>query len=71
MNWKLLIFQAVIISQLVYGLETLIATESILHKLDTFHMDGLRKILGVPPTFIDRTNTDESVRQRIKDEFEN
>ena len=70
MNWKLSIFQAVIISKLFYGLDTLIATETTLHKLDTFQMQGLRKILGAPPTFIDRTNTDESVRQRIKDEFE-
>ena len=33
-------------------------------------MKGLRKILGIPPTFIDRTQTDESVRQKIKDEYE-
>ena len=65
-----MIFQAVITSKLLYGLETLIATETTLHKLDTLQIKGLRKILGVPPTFIDRTNTDESVRQRIKDELE-
>ena len=60
MNRKLLIFQAVIISKLFYGLETLIAAETALHKLDTFQMKGLKQILGVPPTIIDRTNTDES-----------
>ena len=44
--------------------------QSRLCTLDTFQMKVLRKIWGAPPTFIDRTNTDESVRQRIKDEFE-
>ena len=36
--WKLFIFQAVVISKLLYGLETLIATEATLHKLNTFQM---------------------------------
>ena len=58
------------ISKLLYGLETLIATETTLHKLNTFQMKGLRKILGVPPTFIDRSHTDESVRQHIKTEYD-
>ena len=44
MKWKLLIFNAVCISKLVYGLETLIATDSTLHKLDTVQMKGLRNI---------------------------
>ena len=37
-SWKLLIFQAVVISKLLYGLETLIASEATLHKIDTFQM---------------------------------
>ena len=33
-------------------------------------MRGRRKILGIPPTFIDRNHTDESVRQHVKEEYE-
>ena len=47
-KWKLLIFNAVCISKLAYGLETLIATEATLHKLNTVQMKGLRKILKIP-----------------------
>ena len=39
-----------------------------LHKLDTVQMKGLRKIMQIPPTFIDRAQTDESVLNKIKEE---
>ena len=56
-------YQAVIVSKLVYGLETLQFTEAQGRQLDTFQQRGLRKILGIAPTFIDRTNTNEDVLQ--------
>ena len=44
LKWKLLIFNAVCISKVVYGLETTIAKEATLHKLDTVQVKGLRKL---------------------------
>ena len=47
---------------LLYGLETLHSyTQSLAKKLDAFQMRGLRKILGRPTTFYDRTCTNQRV----------
>ena len=46
---------------LLYGLETLHLTQSLAKKLDAFQMRGLRKILGRPTTFYDRTCTNQRV----------
>ncbi len=60
-KWKLNVYNAVITSKLVYGLETLQFTGKTLNKMNTFQMKALRKILGVQPTFIDRTQTNALV----------
>ena len=60
-KWKLNVYNAVIISKLAYGLETLQYTDAVGKMLDTFQQRGLRKILGILPTYIDRTNTNEEV----------
>jgi len=53
-KWQLIVYNAVIQSKLLYNLETLCLTKSLRKKLDTFHLRGLRKILKVPTTFVDR-----------------
>ena len=58
---KLNVFNAVIISKLVYGLETFQYTEAVGRKLDVFQMKGLRKTMRIIPTLIDRTHTNENV----------
>ena len=59
--WKIIVFNAVIISKLLYGLETIEPTEHVANMLNTFQLKGLRKILKLKTTFIDRNNTNEFV----------
>ena len=65
LTWKLHVYNAVITSKLVYGLETIQCTENQLQKLNVFQMKGLRNILGVPPTFMDRSWTNRKVLDTI------
>ena len=57
--WKLIVFNAVMRSRIFYTLETLELTPSHQRTLDTLFFRGLRKILGKPSTFVDRTWTHE------------
>lgn len=45
----------------MHGLETLHMTPSVLRRMDTFHLRGLRQILKFTTTFVDRTHTREFV----------
>ena len=60
-KWQLIIHDAVIRSKLLYNLETMCLTQSLRKKLDTFHLRGLRKILQVPRTYVDRRYTNARV----------
>ena len=51
-KWKILIYDAVVRSTLLYGLETLHLPKSLCRKLNGFHHRGLRKILGMSSTFV-------------------
>ena len=66
-KWKLLVYGAVITSKLLYGLETLEPTESAGKLLNTFQLKGLRKILQLHTTFINRSNTNEYVYKRANE----
>jgi hypothetical protein len=46
-KWKLQVYNAVIVSQLTYGLSTLQMTPSMLRRIDAFQMRGLRYILKI------------------------
>ena len=50
----------------MYGLENLQLTHAEMNKLDAFQMKSLRRILNVPPTFIDRTQTNQVVREQVE-----
>ena len=63
-KWQLLIFDAVVRSKLLYGLETVHLTDAMLRKIDAFQMRCLRKILKIPSTFIDRRFSNRFVLQR-------
>ena len=41
------VYNAVVISQLVYGLETMYLNDSLIKRLDAFHMRGIRHIMGI------------------------
>ena len=60
-RFKLNVLDAVIRSKLVYGLEAIQLPQSLLMKLDTFQLKGLRKILGFDTTFVNRSNTNKRV----------
>ena len=60
-KWQLIIFDAIVRSKLLYGLETVHLTQSMARKLDVFQLKGLRKILGMSTTFINRGNTNDKV----------
>ena len=52
--WKIRVFDAILKTKLLYGLETMQLTIAEQNKLDAFQVKGLRRILQLPPTFIDR-----------------
>ena len=62
-KWQLIIFDAIVRSKLLYGLETLHLTQGMAQKLDVFQLKGLRKILGMQTTFINRANSNKWVYQ--------
>ena len=64
---KLLVYNAVITSKLVYGLETLEPTASAEKILNTFQLKGERKILQLHTTFNTRSNTNEYVYNRANE----
>ena len=58
---RLVIYDAVIKSKWLYNLETVFLTQSLRKKLEAFQLRGLRQILKIPTTFIDRRWTNASV----------
>ena len=62
------VYNAVVASKLVYGLDTLQFTDKTLNRMNTFQLKGPRKILGMEPTFIDRTQTNALVLERANKE---
>jgi len=60
-KFKLTVFDAVVRSKLVYGLEVTQIPKYIMQKLNVFQLKGLRNILKLDPTYIDRFNTNKRV----------
>lgn len=58
-TWNLEIYNAVVISKLIYGLETLQHNCRTFNRVSTFHMRCIRNNLGIPLMFVDRIMTDE------------
>jgi hypothetical protein len=58
---KIQAYDAIIRAKLMYGLESIVFNDTHLRKLDTFHLKGLRKILKLPTTFINREYTNAFV----------
>ena len=54
---KLIIFNALIKSKLMYGLEGAQLNFNHLQKLNTMQLKGLRQILNITTTYMDRTHT--------------
>ena len=62
-KWKFIIYDAIIRSKLMYGLETIYLMQAMSRKLDTFQIRGLRRILQRNSTFINRRNTNKSLSE--------
>ena len=67
---KLRVFHAILGSKLMYGLESTMLNQSVLKWLDTFLLKGLRKILQLPTTYVDRSYTNACVIDRANTELE-
>ena len=67
-KWKILIFEAVLKSKLLYGLETTHLTKSCLKRVDAFQIRGLRKILGRKHTHWDREATNKNILKEATEE---
>ena len=61
--WKIQVYNAVIISQLVYGLNTLNITPAIKARLDAFHMRGLRYILNIDHSYYSHVTNEEVINK--------
>ena len=62
--WKLRVFEAVVRAKLFYAMETMNLTPSQQKTLDVFFYRALRRILGIPPTHIDRSWSNTRVLER-------
>jgi len=63
---KILVYETVIHSKLLYGLESAQLTAAQQRKLNTFQYKGLRQILKISTTYIDRSHTNAFVLQRAR-----
>ena len=68
---KLQVYNAVIRSKFMYGLESVMLNQSVLKELDAFQLKGLRKILRITTTFVNRSHTNEYVFSRARQELDN
>jgi len=66
---KLLMYNALIRSKIIYGLESAELKQSGLQKLNTFQLKGLRQILRLVTTFIDRENSNTKVLQTAEEDL--
>ena len=62
-SWKWLVYNSIIISRLLYGLESLQTTDNTGKLLNTFQLKGL----NLHTTYIDRNNSNEFVYQRANE----
>ena len=63
-SWKLQVFNAIIRSKLLYGLETIQLTNAEKNRINAFHIKCLRRILKIPPTFEDKLWTNDRVIEK-------
>ena len=67
-KWKLQVFDGTVRSKLLYGLECVQLTQVEQDRVDAYQMKGIRRILNIPPTHIDRTWTNKLVLEKAASE---
>ena len=68
-RWKLQVYDAIIKNKPLYWLETVHLTQTQQKKVNAFQLRGLRKILGLSTTFVNRSKTNEYVLQKANEEI--
>ena len=66
---KLHVYQAVIKTKLLYGLESAQLTQGMINKLNTFQLKGIRQILKMDTTYVNRANTNKKVMETASKEM--
>ena len=61
--WKLQVYNAVIVSQLTYALDSIHIPEKLNSRLDAFQMKGLRQILGIEHSYKSHITNNEVMRK--------
>ena len=62
-TWKLQVFNAIIISQLTYGLNSLSLTPGCINRLNAFHIKGLRQIMGIPHAYYSGVSNEQVLKR--------
>ena len=70
-SWKIQVYNSVIKSKLLYGLETTHVTKAQMDRLTAFHTKGLRNILKLQHTFMDRNNTKKLIWDKANQALKN
>ena len=68
-RWKRIIFDAVVRSKLMYGVESAQLNDSLKNSLDVFQLKGLQTILGLDTTFVNTENTNDLVYNKANEEL--
>ena len=58
---KLVVYDAIIRTKLIYGFESVQVNDTLKSKLDAFQLKGLRQILKIQTTYVNRANTNDVV----------
>ena len=68
--WKLQVYNAIVVSQLIYAFDSLHLTDTCKRKLDAFHMRGLRYVFDVLPAFVSKISNKKVLEMANKTLFE-
>ena len=70
-SFKINVLDAVIRSKLLYGIDSAQLTPSHQRRIEVFQLKGLRKILKMKTTFVERSNSNDEVFRRANEEIQN
>ena len=69
-RFKLTVYHAILRSKLLYSLDSLQVNDNLITKINAFHLKGIRQIMRIKTTYIDRTQTNEEVLRRANEEMQ-
>ena len=66
---ELQMFNAIIRSKMMHGLDMVVMNTRVLNLLDAFQLKFLRQILKIPMTYINREFSNAVVRQKVNEQL--